>query len=101
MVSWGDYSDVKGGSSVRAPRQRAGALKVRTRPIEPLAPQLARANKKYKCAIDLMYAYAHTPLDEETKLTSLFWRQTFCFHSRLLRSQRTPELLYQTNVNIL
>ena len=29
-------------------------------PIEPLAPQLARANKKYKSAIDLMYAYAHT-----------------------------------------
>ena len=40
-------------------------------PIEPLAPQLARANKKYKSAIDLMYAYAHTPLDEKTiKLTS-------------------------------
>ena len=40
-------------------------------PIEPLAPQLARANKKYNCAIELMYAYAHTPLDEETiKLTS-------------------------------
>ena len=40
-------------------------------PIETLAPQLARANKKYKSAIDLMYAYAHTPLDEETiKLTS-------------------------------
>ena len=39
--------------------------------IEPLAPQLARANKKYKCAIDLIYAYAHTPLDEETiQLTS-------------------------------
>ena len=39
-------------------------------PIEPLAPQLARANKKYKSAIDLMYAYAHTPLDEDTiKLT--------------------------------
>ena len=36
------------------------------RPIEPLAPQLARANKKYKSAIDLMYAYAHTPLDEDT-----------------------------------
>ena len=35
-------------------------------PIEPLAPQLARANKKYKSAIDLMYAYAHTPLDEDT-----------------------------------
>ena len=40
-------------------------------PIEPLAPQLARANKKYKSAIDLMYAYAQTPLDEDTtKLTS-------------------------------
>ena len=40
-------------------------------PIEPLAPQLARANKKYKSVIDLMYAYAHTPLDEDTiKLTS-------------------------------
>ena len=39
-------------------------------PIEPLAPQLARANKKYKFAIDLMYAYAYTPLDENTiKLT--------------------------------
>ena len=35
-------------------------------PIEPLAPHLARANTKYKCAIDIMYAYAHTPLDEET-----------------------------------
>ena len=34
-------------------------------PIEPLAAQLARANKKYKSAIDLMYAFAHTPLDEE------------------------------------
>ena len=40
-------------------------------PIEPLAPQLARANKKYKSAFDLMYAYAHTPLVEDTiKLTS-------------------------------
>ena len=39
-------------------------------PIEPLAPQLARDNKKYKSTIDLMYAYVHTPLDEETiKLT--------------------------------
>ena len=39
-------------------------------PIEPLAPQSARANKKYKSAIDLMYAYAHSPLDEDTiKLT--------------------------------
>ena len=32
MVSQGDYSDVKGSSSVRAPRRRAGTLKVRTRP---------------------------------------------------------------------
>ena len=40
-------------------------------PIEHLAPQLAHANKKYKSAIDLMYAYAHATLDEETiKLTS-------------------------------
>ena len=39
-------------------------------PLEPLATQLARANKKYKSAIDLMYAYAHATLDEETiKLT--------------------------------
>ena len=39
-------------------------------PIKPLALQLARANKKYKSTVDLMYAYAHTPLDEETiKLT--------------------------------
>ena len=43
----------------------------KSRPIEPLAPELARANKLYKCAIDLIYAYAHTPLVEETiKLTS-------------------------------
>ena len=31
---------------------------------------MARANKKYKSTIDLMYAYAHTPQDEVTlKLT--------------------------------
>ena len=35
-------------------------------PIEPLAPQLARANKKYRSTFDLTYAYAFTPLDEET-----------------------------------
>ena len=34
--------------------------------IEPLAPRLARANKKFKSAIDLMYAYVHAPLDKET-----------------------------------
>ena len=47
-------------------------------PIEHLVPHLARANKKYKCAIDLMYAYAHTPLDEETiKLTSFSFGDNF------------------------
>ena len=36
--------------------------------IEPLAPRIA--TKKYKSTIDSMYAYAHTPIDEETiKLT--------------------------------
>ena len=35
-------------------------------PIEPLAAQLARANKKYKSATDLMYAFAHAPLVEDT-----------------------------------
>ena len=39
--------------------------------IEPLA-QLARANKKYKCAIDLMFAYAHSPLDQETIILTSF-----------------------------
>ena len=33
---------------------------------EPLAPQLALANKKYKCAKDPMYSIVHTPLDEKT-----------------------------------
>ena len=52
--------------------------------IERLAAQLAPANKKYKCAIDFMYAYAHTPLDEQTiKLTSFFvvkvYRKMFSF----------------------
>ena len=45
-------------------------------PIDPLAPQLARANKKFKAAIDLMYAYAHAPLDEEiiSLYQFLLWR---------------------------
>ena len=44
--------------------------KLESWPIEPLVPQFAKANKKYKSTIDLMYAYARTPLDEETiKLT--------------------------------
>ena len=35
-------------------------------PIEPLAPQLARANKKFNSAIDLMYAHAHARFVKET-----------------------------------
>ena len=48
--------------------------------LEHLAPQLARA-KKYKSAIDLRYASAHTPLDEETiKPTSFsFGDKLFAF----------------------
>ena len=43
------------------------------KPIELLVPQLARANKNYKCAIDLAYAYA--PFIEETiKHTSFSFR---------------------------
>ena len=41
-------------------------------PIEPLAPQLARAKKKYETARDLMYANAHTPLDKETTKRTSF-----------------------------
>ena len=54
-------------------------------PIEAFAPQLARANKKYKSAIDLMHI--HTSM-----------KTLFCFHKRFLWSQRTPKLLYKTNV---
>ena len=72
-------------------------------PIEPLAPQLARGNKKYKCAIDLMYAYAHTPLDEETiKLTSFSsGDKRFAFIRGIYGFQRTPKFLYKTNVHLL
>ena len=39
-------------------------------PLEVLAIKLARANKKYKSAIDLLYTYAHaTVVDESIKLT--------------------------------
>ena len=50
-------------------------------PIEPLAPQLARAKKKHKCAIDSMYAYAHTPLDEETIKLNSFSSSDNSLHS--------------------
>ena len=70
-------------------------------PIEPLAPQLARANKKYKCAIDLMYAYAHTPLDEETiKLTSFSsGDKLFAFIRGFYGLKGLPNFFYQTNVH--
>ena len=56
-------------------------------PIEPLALQLARAIKKYKPAIDLMYAYAHAPLDEETiSLTSFSSGVNFMLYSKFSRS---------------
>ena len=35
-------------------------------PIVPLAPQSARANKKFKSAIDFLHAYVHAPFDEES-----------------------------------
>ena len=41
-------------------------------PLQPVATQLARANKKDKSAKDLMYAYAYATLDNETtKMTEL------------------------------
>ena len=72
-------------------------------PIEPLAPQLARANKKYKSAIDLMYAYAHVPLDEETvNLTSFSSGDIlFAFISGFYGLKRTSKFFYKTDVSIL
>ena len=35
-------------------------------PIGPLAPELARAEKENKSAIDLMYAYVYAPSDKNT-----------------------------------
>ena len=71
-------------------------------PIEPLAPQLARANKKYKSTIDLMYAYAHTPLDEETiKLTRFSSGDTIRLYPWILWIKRTSKSFHKTNVNLL
>ena len=50
----------------------AGHLNINTdqssesKPLEPLATQLARANKQIKAAMDLIFAFAHATLDEET-----------------------------------
>ena len=54
-------------------------------PTEPLVPQLARANKKFKSAIDLMYAYAHPPLGEKIiSLASFHLQVTLRLHLRFL-----------------
>ena len=75
-------------------------------PIEPLAPQLARANKKYKSVKDLMYAYAHNPLDEETiKLTSFSSADKLFAFIRgfygLPNFKGPSKFFHQTNVIIL
>ena len=64
-------------------------------PIEPLAPQLARSNKKYKSATDLTYAYAHTPLGEDTiKLTSFSsGDKLFAFIRSFYGRKRLPNFL--------
>ena len=72
-------------------------------PIEPLAPQLARANKKYKSAIDLLYAYAHTPLHEDTiKLTGFSsGDKLFAFIRGFYGLKGLPNFFYKTNVYLL
>ena len=42
-------------------------------------------NQKYKSAIDLMYVYAHTPLDEET---TTYTTTTFCSADKLFAFTR-------------
>ena len=66
-------------------------------PIEPLAPPLARANKRCKSAIDLMYAYAQTPLDEEAiKLTGFSsGDELYAFIREFLWIKRTPNVFLQ------
>ena len=71
--------------------------------FEPLAPQLARTNKNYKCATDIMYAYAHTPLDEDTiKLTSFSsGDKLFAFIRGFNGLEGLPNFFYETNVDVL
>ena len=72
-------------------------------PIEPLAPQLAGANKKYKSTIDLMYEYAHTPLDEETiKLTGFSSAyKLYAFIRGFYGIKGLPNFFHKTNINLL
>ena len=72
-------------------------------PIELLAPQSARANKKYKSIIDLMHAYAHTPLDGETiKLTGFSsGDKLYTFIRGFYGLKGLPIFFTRTNVNFL
>ena len=70
-------------------------------PIEHLAPHLARAKKKYKSAIDLLYAYEHTPLDENTIKPVSPQVTNSLLPKRFSWSQRSPKFLYKTNVYLL
>ena len=72
-------------------------------PIETLAPQLARGNKKNKSTIALLYAYAHTPLDEETiKLTGFSsGDKLYTFIRGFYGLKGLPNFFYKTNVNLI
>ena len=71
-------------------------------PFEFLAPQIARADKKYKCAIDLMYAYAHTPLGEEAiKLTSFSSGDKLFAFIRGFYGLKGLQSFLKTNVKLL
>ena len=63
---------------------------------------MARANK-YKSTIDLLYAYAHTPLDEETiKLTGFSsGDKMYVFIRGFYGLKGLPSFRYKTNVIFL
>ena len=67
-------------------------------PIEPPAPQLARANKKY-----LMYAYAHTPLVGETIKHTSFSSgdKLFAFIRGFYGLGDFQTFFYKTNVDLI
>ena len=50
--------------------------------LDPLITQLAKANKKYKSAIDPFYANSHAALDDDTfkqtRVSAAY--KLFCFH---------------------
>ena len=71
-------------------------------PLELLATQLPGENKKYKSAIDLMYAYAHaTLLDEAGKLTGFLPGDTFlAFIKRLFLLQKSSLFFHTTDISV-